>query len=305
MKSIIRKWLSATIAAAIMSGAMQAAMAQAPKQLRFGLLPAEDPTNMVQMFQGIADHIGKTMGVPVTVRVSESYNTLIEAMRADQLDVVYVGGSQYVKMLDLKMDVIPLVLNKDTENRTYYKSCIVSRTDSGIKTWNDLKGKTFAFVSPTSTSGGVAPAFLLRRNGINPDKDFKSTLYSTKHDASFLAVKNKKVDAAAVGDFYFWRWSDRKILQMEKFDEANDKLINSELHIIGCIKVPNTPMVTLRRNGDKFNEDLRKAFETLPQNVAGAYKVWPSTGFVRAQHSDFLDLIEMDRMVEAEKKQAR
>jgi phosphonate transport system substrate-binding protein len=258
---------------------------------------------MVQMFTGIAEHIGKTMGLPTSVKVSESYNALIEAMRAGHLDVVYVGGSQYVKMLDLKMDVVPLVLNRDTDNRTYYKSCIISRSDSGIKTWNDLKGKTFAFVTPTSTSGGVAPTFLLLRNGVNPDKDFKSKLYAGKHDAAFLAVKNKKVDAGAVGDFYFWRWSERNILQMEKFDEPNNKLINSELHIIGCIKVPNTPMVTLKSNGDKFIEDLRRAFETLPQNIAGAYKVWPSTGFVRTQHSDFLDLIEMDRFAEAAKKQ--
>lgn len=301
MNALIRK-LARGVAIAIAAAGVQSAAAQAPKQIRFGLLPAEDPTNMVQMFQGIADHIGKTMGLPVTVRVSESYNALIEGMRAGHLDVVYVGGSQYVKMLDLKMDVVPVVLNKDTDNRTYYKSCIISRSDSGIRNWNDLKGKTFAFVTPTSTSGGVAPTFLLLKNNIDPDKDFKSKLYAGKHDAAFLAVKNKKVDAGAVGDFYFWRWSDRKILQMEKYDEANDKLINSELHVVGCIKVPNTPMVTLKSNGDKFVEDLRKAFETLPQTVAGAYKVWPSTGFVRTRHDDFVDLIEMDRFAEAAKK---
>lgn len=276
--------------------------AQAPKQIRFGLLPAEDPTNMVLMFQGIADHVSKATGLPVTVRVSESYNALIEAMRAGHLEVVYVGGSQYAKMLELKMDAVPVVLNRDTENRTYYKSCIVSRSDSGIKNWNDLKGKTFAFVSPTSTSGGVAPSYLLLKNGINPDKDFKSKIFAGKHDAVFLAVKNKKVDAGAVGDFYFWRWTERKIMQMEKYDEANDKLINAELHVIGCIKVPNTPMVTLKHFGDKFIDDLTKAFETLPQNVAGAYKVWPSTGFVRTSHKDFVDLIEMDRLADEAKK---
>jgi len=303
MKNFIRKWATIAIAAAAMAAGMQAAMAQAPKQIRFGLLPAEDPSNMVQMFQGIAEHVSKAMSLPVTVRVSESYNALIEAMRAGHLEVVYVGGSQYVKMLDLKMDVVPVVLNKDTENRTYYKSCVISRSDSGIRTWNDLKGKTFAFVSPTSTSGGVAPAYLLLRNGVNPDKDFKNKMYSSKHDASFLAVKNKKVDAAAVGDMYFWRWAERNILQMEKYDEPNDKLVNSELHIVGCIKVPNTPMVTLKTYGDKFVEDLRRAFETLPPSVAGVYKVWPSTGFVRTTHKDFVDLIEMDRMAEAAKKQ--
>jgi phosphonate transport system substrate-binding protein len=303
MGNFIRKCAGAAWVAVVMAAGSQAAMAQAPKQIRFGLLPAEDVGNMVQMFQGIADHVGKTMGVPVTVRVSESYNALIEAMRAGHLEVVYVGGSQYVKMLDLKMDVVPVVLNRDTESRTYYKSCVISRSDSGIKTWKDLKGKTFAFVNPTSTSGGVAPAYLLLKNGINPDSDFKNKIYSGKHDASFLAVKNRKVDAAAVGDMYFWRWAERNVLKMEKYAEADDKLVNSELHIVGCVKVPNTPMVTQKKYGDKFVEDLRRAFETLPANVAGAYKIWPSTGFARTQHSDFVDLIEMDRLAEAAKKQ--
>lgn len=291
--SISRALVVATVAGATAMSGMSGAFAEPPKQIRFGLLPAEDPGRMVEMFDGIAKHVSKKTGLQTTVRVSESYNALIEAMRSGHLEIVYVGGSQYVKMLDLKMDVIPLVLNKDTSDRTYYKSCIISRSDSNVKTWNDLKGKTFAFVTPTSTSGGVAPAYLLRKNGIDPDKDFKNKIYAGKHDAAFLAVKNKKVDAGAVGDFYFWRWKDRNILTMEKYDEPKDTLINSELHVIGCIKVPNTPMVTLKSFGDKFIKDLRDAFLSLPKEVAGAYKIWPSTGFALTSHEDFVDLVGM------------
>lgn len=276
-----------------------ASMAGSPKQIRFGLLPAEDPTLMVEQFTGIAEHVGKAMGLPVTVRVSESYNALIEGMRAGHLEIVYVGGGQYLKMLDIGMKVVPLVLNKDTYKRTYYKSCIITKPDSGIKTFGDLKSKTFSFVTPTSTSGGVAPTYMLLKNGIDPDKDFKRKIFAGKHDASFLAVKNGKVDAGAVGDFYFWRWQDRGIFKMEKYDESNDKLINAELSIVGCQKVPNTPMVTRADFGKDFIEGVRKAFLSLPQKTANAYKIWPSTGFVPSSHEDFLDLAEM---VELKKK---
>jgi len=270
-----------------------AAKAETPKQLRFGLLPAEDPTLMVEQIAGIAKHVGKTLGLPVSVKVSESYNALIEAMRAGHLEIVYVGGGQYLKMLDLGMKVEPLVLNKDTYNRTYYKSCIITKPDSGIKTFNDLKGKTFAFVSPTSTSGGVAPTYMLLKNGINPDKDFKRVIFAGKHDASFLAVKNGKVDAGAVGDFYFWRWQDRGIFKMEKYDEPNDKLINAELSIVACQKVPNTPMVIDSKWGQDFINKVRNAFLSLPEKAANAYKIWPSKGFVPTSHKDFEDLAEM------------
>jgi len=282
------------ITAAILVGSMiSTSQAGEPKQLRFGLLPAEDPTLMVEQFSGIAAHVGKTLGIPVSVKVSESYNALIEGMRAGHLEIVYVGGGQYLKMLDIGMKVEPLVLNKDTNKRTYYKSCIITKPDSGIKTFADLKGKTFSFVSPTSTSGGVAPTYMLLKNNINPDKDFKRKIFAGKHDASFLAVKNGKVDAGAVGDFYFWRWKDRGIFKMERYDEPNDKLINAELRIVACQKVPNTPMVIDSKHGPDFINKVRDAFLSLPKETANAYKVWPSTGFVPTSHKDFEDLAEM------------
>lgn len=281
------------LTAVLMGGMASTAMAESPKQLRFGLLPAEDPTLMVEQFSGIAEHVGKTLGLPVSVKVSESYNALIEGMRAGHLEVVYVGGGQYLKMLEIGMEVEPLVLNKDTNKRTYYKSCIVTKPDSGITTFEDLKGKTFSFVSPTSTSGGVAPTYMLLNNGIDPDKDFKRKIFAGKHDASFLAVKNGKVDAGAVGDFYFWRWQDRGIFEMERYDEPNDKLINAELSIVACQKVPNTPMVIESKYGQEFINKVRDAFLSLPEETANAYKIWPSTGFVPASHKDFEDLAEM------------
>lgn len=295
-------YFASSLAALTLAVMSTAATAEPPKQIRFGLLPAEDPGKMVEQFEGIAKHIGKQMGRETTVRVSESYNALIEAMRAGHLEVVYVGGGQYLKMLDLGMKVEPLVLNKDTSGRTYYKSCIITKPDSGITTFEDLKGKTFAFVSPTSTSGGVAPTYMLLKNKINPDKDFKNKIYAGKHDASFLAVKNGKVDAGAVGDFYFWRWQDRKIFKMEKYDEPNDKLINAELRIIGCQKVPNTPMVTKSEFGQEFIDKMRKAFLNLPEETANAYKIWPSTGFVPTSHKDFEDLAEMAELKKKLKK---
>lgn len=283
----------AALAVVFVGGFAVLAKAEGPKQLRFGLLPAEDPTLMVQQFSGIAKHVGKTLGLPVSVKVSESYNALIEGMRAGHLEIVYVGGGQYLKMLDIGMKVEPLVLNRDTNKRTYYKSCIITKPNSGIKTFADLKGRTFSFVSPTSTSGGVAPTFMLLKNKIDPDKDFKRKIFAGKHDASFLAVKNGKVDAGAVGDFYFWRWKDRGIFKMERYDEPNDKLINAELRIIACQKVPNTPMVIDSKYGAAFINKVRKAFLSLPEKTANAYKMWPSTGFVPTSHKDFVDLAKM------------
>jgi len=60
-----------------------------------------------------------------------------------------------------------------------------------------LRGKTFAFGDPVSTSANVFPRKMFHERGIDPARDFKHILYSGGHDATVLAVLNGKVDAGA------------------------------------------------------------------------------------------------------------
>jgi phosphonate transport system substrate-binding protein len=77
---------------------------------------------------------------------------------------------------------------------------VIAHKDSGIKTVADLKGKNFAFVDPSSTSGHLFPKAGLIKAGLNPDKDFGRVIFSGSHDASAIAVQNRKIDAAAIAD---------------------------------------------------------------------------------------------------------
>ena len=307
---ISRFKLGSVLAALLMSASTSVFAAEKPKELRFGLLPAEDTVEMTKQFQGIADHLGKAMGLPTKTWVSESYNALVEALGAGKLEVVYLGGGTYVAAKQQGLDVVPIVVAKtpiskeDKVGRTYYKSCIITLSSSGIKTLNDLKGQTFAFVSPTSTSGGVGPRFYLVKNGINPEKDFKDLVYAGKHDAVYLAVKNGKVTAGAVGDTYFPRWKSRGILNYSKYDEPNDSLSDSELRIVGCQKVPGTPMVVRGALGEDFIKKLQAAFVALPFDAVDKYRIWgPTLAFVPASDGDYNDLAAMKKMAaEAKKK---
>lgn len=277
--------------------------ADAPKTLRFGLLPAEDAANMARDFSGIADHVGQAVGLPTTVQVTQSYNALIEAVRAGHLDVAYVGGSQYVAAREQGIDVVPLVLAVDDTGRTYYKTTIIVPVDSEIKTLADLRGKTFAFVTPTSTSGGVGPRYLLLKHGIDPERDFKRVVYAGKHDSVLLAVLNKKVDAGAVGDVYFPRWKERNLFSYAEYLEAENVLRDGNVRIVGAQKVPGTPMIARGALGAEMIERLRKAFESTPKDVLSRYRIWgPLVAFRPTAPRDFDELAEMERLAKTLKK---
>jgi phosphonate transport system substrate-binding protein len=149
---------------------------------------------MIANSQKMMDMLAAALGMEVTPFVAADYNGVIEAMRSKRLDVAYLGPFSYVLGTTVADIEAFAVAETKKAGRSYYHSQIVAHKDSGIRTVNDLKGKTFAFVDPSSTSGHLFPKAGLLKAGFNPDKDFGRVIFSGSHDSSAIAVQNKKVE---------------------------------------------------------------------------------------------------------------
>ena len=194
--------LTRSLAAALMLTLVAAAPAPAlaADALSIGLIPAEDSQAMIESSGQVLDQLRDQMGMPVKPFVATDYNGVIEALRAKKLDVAYLGPFSYVLASSMaNVEAFAVAVTKKT-GQSAYKSVIIARKDSGITKPADLKGRNFAFVDPTSASGHLFPKAGLMRTGIDPDTFFGRVIFSGSHDASILAVANKKVDAAAVAD---------------------------------------------------------------------------------------------------------
>ncbi|WP_439608878.1 phosphonate ABC transporter substrate-binding protein [Hydrogenophaga sp.] len=193
-----RKVLMST-AAAVASTVAYPALAQ-QQALTVGLIPSEDSRAMIANSQKMMDMLSAALGMPVKPFVAADYNGVIEALRSKRLDVAYLGPFSYV----LGATIAPIeafaVAETKKAGRTFYHSQIIAHKDSGIKTVADLKGKNFAFVDPSSTSGHLFPKAGLMKLGFNTDKDFGRVIFSGSHDSSAIAVQNRKIDAAAIAD---------------------------------------------------------------------------------------------------------
>lgn len=174
--------------------------ALAVEALTVGLIPSEDSRAMIASSQKMMDMLSESLGMPVKAFVAADYNGVIEALRAGRLDVAYLGPFSYV----LGTTVAPIeafaVAETKKAGRTFYHSLIIAHKASGIKTIDDLKGKTFAFVDPSSTSGHLFPKAGLEKHGFHPDNDFGRVIFSGSHDSNAIAVQNQKIDAAAIAD---------------------------------------------------------------------------------------------------------
>ncbi|HKU99882.1 MAG TPA: phosphonate ABC transporter substrate-binding protein [Vineibacter sp.] len=200
MATTRRHVLAAGLALAGTPLTIAARPARAAGTLTVGLIPSEDSRAMIANSQTMMDQLAKALGMTVRPFVAADYNGVIEALRSKRLDVAYLGPFSYV----LGTTVAPIeafaVAETKKAGRTFYHSLIVAHKESGIRSVADLKGKTFAFVDPSSTSGHLFPKAGLMKAGFDPEKDFGRVIFSGSHDSNAVAVQNRKVDAVAIAD---------------------------------------------------------------------------------------------------------
>ncbi|MEW5890267.1 MAG: phosphate/phosphite/phosphonate ABC transporter substrate-binding protein, partial [Pseudomonadota bacterium] len=183
-----------TATALAFSLSLTAAAAHA-RDLVMGLIPAENNEEMIQKFEPMRAHLEKKLGQKVKVFTATDYAGVIEAMKKKRVDIAWFGPlSYYLAEQEAGAEAFAVGIREGGSSHTY-KSIFVAPCDSGIKSIKDLKGKSVAFVDPASTSGGLMPTYMVKKEtGMMPEQFFGKFTYSGSHDAAELAVKNKTVD---------------------------------------------------------------------------------------------------------------
>ncbi len=178
------------------------ALAHAQQVFRVTTIPEEVATEQVRKFTPIASYLEKKIGMKVEFTPVSDYPAAVEALVNKKVDLVWFGGFTYVQaQIRSGGKIVPVA---QREEDTKFQSVFIAKTDSGIKTLGDLKGKQVSFGSQSSTSGHLMPRHFLLQDKIDPDKDFKRVAYSGAHDATIASVVSGKVEAAAL-DITVWK----------------------------------------------------------------------------------------------------
>jgi len=185
---------------------------QSVKELKISAIPDENPQEMLRIYTPFADYLTKEIGMPVKFVPVVDYAATVEGLAANKLDMVWYGGLTSVQAVRMAKDATRIVMRKEDAE---FKSHFITRKDAGIRSLNDLKGKTFSFGSVGSTSGHLMPRYFLLQAGINPEKDFSRFSFSGAHDATAAWVEAGRVDAGAL-NFLVWD----KLVETKKVDTS-------------------------------------------------------------------------------------
>jgi len=235
--------------------AAMASLAGAQSSLKVSAIPDEAPTELLRKFKPLGAYLEKRIGMKVEFVPVTDYAAAVESLVGKKVDMVWYGGFTFVQArIRSGNGVIPLVQREEDEK---FRSVFITRADSGINKLEDLKGKTFTFGSPSSTSGHLMPRSFLLQAKIDPDKDFRQVAFSGAHDATIAAVSGGKVQAGAL-NISVWE----KFVQDKKVDANQVKIFFT------------TPPYydynwTVRADLDaKLRDALQKAFLDLSMNTA-------------------------------------
>lgn len=173
---------------------LSAAFTHAADVLRVSAIPDEAPTELLRKFKPLGAYLEQQLDMKVEFVPVSDYAAVVEALAADRLDLAWLGGFTFVQAHLKTGNAIPLV---QREQDAVFTSKFIS-ADPAVKSLQDLKGKTFAFGSISSTSGSLMPRYFMLKEGIDADTFFSRVAFSGAHDATAAWVQAGKVDGGVL-----------------------------------------------------------------------------------------------------------
>ena len=196
----------------------------------------------------------------------------------------HVGARGPAHLADRAHDVIR-AHPADVE-REIRAPCLIAHTDSEIFSPEDLAGKTFAFNDPNSTSGYLVPsAFFMNELGVDPKKHFSKLTFSGPHEASIMAVANKKVEVAST--------NLPDLFQITK----EGKVSRGALRVIWVSKlIPNDPIVVRKDLPPSLKQALQESLVTMKARNPEAFSQGGAffSGFARADDAKYQVVRELN-----------
>jgi len=270
-------------------GGAAAPAAEAEKtDIVMGFVPSRDVNQIQASADSIAQYLSKETGYKVTSKTLTSYAAVAEGMTSKLIDIGWGGPFDYVTTHN-QNGAYPITASVRFGLKGY-KAFILAKTDSGINSIKDFKGKSFAFGDTLSASSNLYPKWAMQKEGLNPETDVKATKISNQ-SAIAIAVYQGQVDGGAIYD------DARK--NKEVLDKYPDIMTKTKVVWTSPL-IPADPQF-VRKDLNKTNVDkLQAAMIKLSSDPQG--KVWLKDLFsidslVKADDSEYNELREIIKTV--------
>lgn len=251
-----------------------------PKEVTFALLSTENAAEITRRWAPVLAQLEKDLNVKIKPVTATDYRGTIEALKFKKAEIGHLGPKSYVEASNNNYaNVEPIAQLRLGNGALGYRSCLIVHAESDMFSPEDMAGKTFAFNDPNSTSGYLVPTmFFMSEMGVDPQKFFSKVTFSGSHEASILAVANKKVEVASTN-----------LPDLQQLTREN-KVPRGGLRVIWVSRlIPNDPIVVRKDLPASFKLAVQESLVNMKAKNPEAFKeigAWLS-GFVAADDSKY------------------
>ena len=255
--------------------------------LRFAtfLAPSLEP-----VYGWIAQAVAAGLGTTAELHVGRSYEELADG----RADLAFLCGLPYVHLADAPTPVVapvaaPILRGDRYGGRPIYFSDVIVAADSPFRSFEDLRGASWAFNEPDSQSGfGVVRAHLAALG--EPRGYFGRVVEAGFHDTAIRMVAGGGVDGAAI---------DSQVLSIALRDEPD---LHRRLRVVETMG-PSTiqPVVASANLQPEMREAVRLALTSLGGDPASRepFARGLLRAFVPVEDGDYDDIRGMEAAADA------
>ena len=269
-------------------------------EFRIGVLGGENAQDRMTSNECLRAKTEELLGVPTKVFTPADYDGVIQGLLGGTIDVAWLGASAYAKTYLTDPTAVEPVLVKVNMDGSYgYHSIGFTRKETGITSLADMKGKTFGFGDPNSTSGYLIPSIEIPvETGASMESGdyFGEVKFTGGHEQTIVAVANGDIDAGVTWADGQGAWEDGyNSGALRKAVDAGLVDMNQIVEIWKSKPIPEGPVV-LRQ---ALPEDVKlkvtglwASLKSIDPDCAYGVLQGEALGFMPITHDAYLSIIE-------------
>ena len=276
------------------------AMAQEISTFNIGILGGENAQDRLASNECLREKTEDLLGVEAKLFAPADYNGVIQGLLGGTIDMAWVGASGYAKIyLNDPEAVEPVLVKVNTDGTFGYYSIGFARIDSGITSLDDMKGKTFGFGDPNSTSGYLIPSIEIPSiigATMESGDYFGEVKFTGGHEQTIVAVANGDVDAGVSWVDGLGDWADGyNSGALRKAVDAGLVDMNEMVQIWQSKTIPEGPVVlrsTLPEDVKLLMTGLMASLKSMDPDCAYGVLQGDARGFMPITHEAYEVIIE-------------
>ncbi len=214
------------------------------------------PRETFNYYHDLIDFISKKAGRPIYIKEKKTYEEVNEMLARGEVSFAFICSGAYIDAKaknEVRLLVAPVI-----NHQTYYQAYIITQKNSGISSFRELKGHSFAYTDPISNTGCLYPKKLIRKLGYPVGPFFSKTIFTYGHDISIQMVDRGIIDGASVHSLIY-----QYIARKYPHRVANIRIINKS-ELFGM-----PPVVTPASIDSRCFNKMQHIFLTLNEDSTG------------------------------------